>query len=234
MKDHGVPAQLPSTRWTYYVAATGSQTVELDKVKPHLRGGRVEIHLGKTTPSSPNRDSNLDLPVLSSRAQHRSQTVELDKVKPHLPGGRVEIHLGKTTPSSPNQYSNLDLPVLSSRAQHDKATTIATGPKSNFTYLEKPRYIYQWTRRSHFQSKFTCIGVEVDWKTILEKNTLSTPDSDSKLDIPIIGSLVYCWNSVLDHWCLTGIKTSSLLLKAYATGIGRLDIICYLLAVAEM
>nr|CAD7260699.1 unnamed protein product [Timema shepardi] len=30
----------------------------------------MENHLGKTTLSSPDRDSNLDLPVLSSRAQH--------------------------------------------------------------------------------------------------------------------------------------------------------------------
>nr|CAD7265668.1 unnamed protein product [Timema shepardi] len=44
--------------------------VELEEVNPHLRGRRVENHLGKTTPSSPDRDSNLDLPVLSSRAQH--------------------------------------------------------------------------------------------------------------------------------------------------------------------
>nr|CAD7259969.1 unnamed protein product [Timema shepardi] len=44
--------------------------VELEEVNPHLRGGRVENHLGKTTPSSPDRDSNLDLPVLNSRAQH--------------------------------------------------------------------------------------------------------------------------------------------------------------------
>nr|CAD7393356.1 unnamed protein product [Timema cristinae] len=44
--------------------------VELEEVNPHLRGGRVENHFGKTTPSSPDRDSNLDLPVLSSRAQH--------------------------------------------------------------------------------------------------------------------------------------------------------------------
>nr|CAD7423727.1 unnamed protein product [Timema monikensis] len=44
--------------------------VELKEVNPHLRGGRVENHLGKTTPSSPDRDSNLDLPVHSSRAQH--------------------------------------------------------------------------------------------------------------------------------------------------------------------
>nr|CAD7604692.1 unnamed protein product [Timema genevievae] len=35
-----------------------------EEVNPHLRGGRVENHLGKTTPSSPDRDSNLDLPVL--------------------------------------------------------------------------------------------------------------------------------------------------------------------------
>nr|CAD7264984.1 unnamed protein product [Timema shepardi] len=45
-----------------------TQPVGAQEVNPHLRGGRVENHLGKTTPSSPDRDSNLDLPVLSSRA----------------------------------------------------------------------------------------------------------------------------------------------------------------------
>nr|CAD7410694.1 unnamed protein product [Timema poppensis] len=51
--------------------AQGIGKVELEQVNPHLRGGRVENHLGKTTtPSSPDRDSNLDLPVLSGRAQH--------------------------------------------------------------------------------------------------------------------------------------------------------------------
>nr|CAD7203519.1 unnamed protein product [Timema douglasi] len=39
--------------------------------KVELRGGGGENQLGKTTPSSPDRDSNLDLPVLSSRAQQR-------------------------------------------------------------------------------------------------------------------------------------------------------------------
>ncbi|CAG2060631.1 unnamed protein product [Timema podura] len=42
--------------------------LNLEEVNPHLRGGRVENHLGKTTPSSPDRDSNLDLPVLGGRA----------------------------------------------------------------------------------------------------------------------------------------------------------------------
>nr|CAD7452326.1 unnamed protein product [Timema tahoe] len=44
--------------------------LNLEEVNPHLRGGRVENHLGKTTPSSPNRDSNLDLPVLGGLTQH--------------------------------------------------------------------------------------------------------------------------------------------------------------------
>nr|CAD7428003.1 unnamed protein product [Timema monikensis] len=51
--------------------------VELEEVNPHLRGGRVENNLGKTTPSSPDRDSNLDLPVLSSRAQHDKRVSQL-------------------------------------------------------------------------------------------------------------------------------------------------------------
>nr|CAD7573337.1 unnamed protein product [Timema californicum] len=50
---------------------SGLGKVELDEVNPHLRGGRGENHLGKTTPSSPNRDSNFDLLVLSSRASTR-------------------------------------------------------------------------------------------------------------------------------------------------------------------
>nr|CAD7194890.1 unnamed protein product [Timema douglasi] len=48
----------------------GIGKVGSEEVNPHFRVGRVENHLGKTTPSSPNRDSNLDQPILSSRAQH--------------------------------------------------------------------------------------------------------------------------------------------------------------------
>nr|CAD7394469.1 unnamed protein product [Timema cristinae] len=62
---------------TNYVNELGIGMVELEEVNPHLRGGRVENHLGKTTPSSPDRDSNLDLPVLSSRAQHDNRVSQL-------------------------------------------------------------------------------------------------------------------------------------------------------------
>nr|CAD7258957.1 unnamed protein product [Timema shepardi] len=57
--------------------SVGIAKVELEEVNPQLRGGRVENHLGKTTPSSPDRDSNLDLPVLSSRAQHDKRVSQL-------------------------------------------------------------------------------------------------------------------------------------------------------------
>nr|CAD7400949.1 unnamed protein product [Timema poppensis] len=62
---------------TNYANGLGIGKVKLEEVNPHLRGGSVEKHLGKTSPSSPDRDSNLDLPVLSSRAQHEKCVSQL-------------------------------------------------------------------------------------------------------------------------------------------------------------
>nr|CAD7424470.1 unnamed protein product [Timema monikensis] len=59
------------------LSGKGIGKVELEEVNPHLRGGRVENRLGKPTPSSPDRDSNLYLPVLSSRAQHDKRVSQL-------------------------------------------------------------------------------------------------------------------------------------------------------------
>nr|CAD7576664.1 unnamed protein product [Timema californicum] len=65
--------------------------VELEELNPHLRGGRVENHLGKNTPSSLDRDSNLNLPVLSSRAQHDLRMIK-NKVRfRHLKNKRAEM-----------------------------------------------------------------------------------------------------------------------------------------------
>ncbi|CAG2060322.1 unnamed protein product, partial [Timema podura] len=114
--------------------------LNLEEEKPHLSEGRLENHLVKTLPNSPNRDSNLDLPVLSSLAQHETSVLanyttkavkhvllpvqelrrlNLEEVKPHLCEGRVENHLVKTLPNLPNRDSNLNLPVLSNLAQHE-------------------------------------------------------------------------------------------------------------------
>nr|CAD7428475.1 unnamed protein product [Timema monikensis] len=83
--------------------------VELEEVNPHLRGGRVENHLGKTTPSSPDRDSNLDLPVLSSRAQHDKCVSQLRHRGMKKAEFRLNVpvfswkEIGKTTLSTPDR-----------------------------------------------------------------------------------------------------------------------------------
>nr|CAD7574818.1 unnamed protein product [Timema californicum] len=68
---------------TNYANELGIGKVELEEVNPHIRGGRVENQLGKTTLSSPDRDSNLDLPVLSCQAQHDYHVSQL-----HHRGGK--------------------------------------------------------------------------------------------------------------------------------------------------
>nr|CAD7428235.1 unnamed protein product [Timema monikensis] len=71
--------------------------VELEEVNPHLRGGRVENHLGKTTPVHPNKirtsispSSAVELNTTSALA---NDATEAEEVHPHVHGGRVENHL---------------------------------------------------------------------------------------------------------------------------------------------
>nr|CAD7453543.1 unnamed protein product [Timema tahoe] len=52
-----------------------SGRLNIDEVNSHLRGGRVENHLGKTTSSLPERDSNLDLPVVGILALHETSAL---------------------------------------------------------------------------------------------------------------------------------------------------------------
>nr|CAD7403652.1 unnamed protein product [Timema poppensis] len=85
----------------------GIGKVELEDVNPHLRGGRVENHLGKTPPSSPDRDSNLDLPVLSSRAQHDKRVSQL-----RHRGGGEEDYLEKPSLVNPTEIKILGSPVM--------------------------------------------------------------------------------------------------------------------------
>nr|CAD7568292.1 unnamed protein product [Timema californicum] len=66
------------SRMAYSLPTEVGNQVELEEVNPHLRGGRVENHLGRTTPSSPDRDSNLDLPILSGRAHHDKRKISIN------------------------------------------------------------------------------------------------------------------------------------------------------------
>nr|CAD7393566.1 unnamed protein product [Timema cristinae] len=75
--------------------------VELEVVNPHLCGERMDSHLGKTTPSTPDQDLDLDLPVLSSQAKHdkrnlphgMNSTLELGTV---ASGGKKETYFSVT------------------------------------------------------------------------------------------------------------------------------------------
>nr|CAD7593456.1 unnamed protein product [Timema genevievae] len=49
--------------------------LNLEEVNSHLCGGIVENHLVKTTPSSPDQDSDLVLSVLGSLAQHETSVL---------------------------------------------------------------------------------------------------------------------------------------------------------------
>nr|CAD7459209.1 unnamed protein product [Timema tahoe] len=53
-----------------------SQTSQYSEVYLHLRGGRVDNHFGKPTLSTPNRDSNLDLPIINSLVYCESSTLD--------------------------------------------------------------------------------------------------------------------------------------------------------------
>nr|CAD7448027.1 unnamed protein product [Timema bartmani] len=59
----------------------------------------------------------------------------------------------------------------------------------------------QMTVRSGFESRLYLIGSvpAFGWKIILAETTLRTPSRDSNLNIPVIGSLVHCESSALDH-----------------------------------
>nr|CAD7569879.1 unnamed protein product [Timema californicum] len=66
-----VTVQTVARRWTHTVCTSRLVPVScLATARGQGGEGELENHLGKTTPSSPDRDSNLDPPVLSSRAQH--------------------------------------------------------------------------------------------------------------------------------------------------------------------
>nr|CAD7200318.1 unnamed protein product [Timema douglasi] len=91
----------------------GIGKVELQEVNPHLRGGRVENHLGKNTPSSPDRDSNFDLPVLSGRAQHDKRCLTHLKNSSRVRvEGECKTIWERNNLTTPNRNSILDIPAI--------------------------------------------------------------------------------------------------------------------------
>nr|CAD7457012.1 unnamed protein product [Timema tahoe] len=59
----------------WFAVILGLGRLNLEEVDLYLHERRVENHFGKTTPSSPDQDSNLGLPILGSLAQHETSVL---------------------------------------------------------------------------------------------------------------------------------------------------------------
>nr|CAD7589049.1 unnamed protein product [Timema genevievae] len=122
--------------------------LNLEEVNPHLRGGRVENHLGKTTPSSPDRDSNLDLPVLE---------VELNTT------GALANYA--TEAVTENKYWT-GLPRLYHRSIYLSLKLNATNTTRLYAYSTTPLRLRRTTPRSCSQVNFA-FSIECDGRPVI-------------------------------------------------------------------
>nr|CAD7455474.1 unnamed protein product [Timema tahoe] len=94
--------------------------ISSEEVYPHLRGGRVESHLRKTTLNTPDRDSNLDIPVIGSPVYCESNNLNHAATKrPHCSWSRVNVGAVKTL----DVHSGRHLRSLRRNWSHNKRWT---------------------------------------------------------------------------------------------------------------
>nr|CAD7434392.1 unnamed protein product [Timema monikensis] len=167
---------------TNYANGLGIGKVELEEVNPHLPGGRVENHLGKITPSSPDRDSNLDLPVLSSRAQHDKRVSQLR----HRETG-TEV---KWTPISASSFPYLSIDTELKMEENFE--------KENMQLWNEIGYHSVDNRLNKEEVSPHLLGRRVE--NYFEKATSSSPERDSNLDLPVLGGLVQHETSALVNY----------------------------------
>nr|CAD7431280.1 unnamed protein product [Timema monikensis] len=171
--------------------------VELEEVNPHLRGGRVENHLGKTTPSSPDRDSNLDLPVLSSQAQHDKHVSQLR----HRGGSLLVLKREGLKYIALQAYQNV-------REMASSATPGSTNRLSLAMYFCTKQIQGLPKKETNEPLELGSLNLEEvkphscggRVENHFEKTTPCSPKQDSNLDLPVLGSLAQHETSGLaDH-----------------------------------
>nr|CAD7259504.1 unnamed protein product [Timema shepardi] len=168
---------------TNYSNGLGIGKVKLEEVNPHLREGRVENHLGKTTPSSPYRDSNLELPVLSSRAQHDKRVSQL-----RHRGGLVPCSL-----CGIREMALIDIHVTCFGEQRRHPQTVCTA--ISLDTLEQNFYdLYEKMLGT------TPVLITYEDMVMFGKTTPSSLEQDSNLDFPALGSLAQQETSVLANY----------------------------------
>nr|CAD7392361.1 unnamed protein product [Timema cristinae] len=181
----------------------GIGKVELEEVNPHLRGGRVENHLGEKTPVHPTeiRTSISPSPAVELNTKSVLANYDTEAGSYDREGGYTEALMScswllQTGQSAPRGAYDLSLksnkfPDLleDSRKRDSKSDLPITG--NPIKHENDVLNYYPINKCTH-----TCVeGVENHFG----KTTLSTPNQDSNLNLPVIGSLVYCKSSILDH-----------------------------------
>nr|CAD7598704.1 unnamed protein product [Timema genevievae] len=170
------------------------------EIYPHLLGGRVvENHFGKTTLITPNRNSNLDLPVIgrlvyceSSALVTRPPEREKHKSKVNAVG---MIYLRNVYGQSRmDKVSNewvLKEFVLKDDPIDNVTQVISTGRLANLNTLS---ITFLSIDRLNISTPPCMNKVENYFGRII----LNTPERDSNLKLTFIGSLVYCDSEALD------------------------------------
>nr|CAD7587579.1 unnamed protein product [Timema genevievae] len=155
------------------------------EVNPPLRGGRVKNHLGKTTPSSPERNSNLDLPVFDSLSQHETSALANHATEHHVlltvqvirnptssRSGWCDSPLDLSTPS------RLDTPFLMSTSigfESRLRGTTTHGVNSPGCFLSVDGSVQSWTLARMVNRKVhpTEIQTSISPSSAVELNTTS-------------------------------------------------------------
>nr|CAD7445793.1 unnamed protein product [Timema bartmani] len=114
--------------------------------------------------------------------------LNLEEVNPHLRGGSVENHLGKPPPVHPTK-------IRTSISPSSVVELNTTGALVN--------YATKGLVRLYFLEVYLQLPGE-RMENHIGENTLSTPNRESNLYLPVIGSLVYCESSALEHAATRG------------------------------
>nr|CAD7395975.1 unnamed protein product [Timema poppensis] len=174
--------------------------------EPALRKRRVEIHLGKATPSSPKRDSNLDIPVLGSLAQHKtsaSANYATETASPSIPTLAVpqsnhvvsiDYHDRNCTP--PSLFFFVSPGSTLGRTERASWLRKSQACAEKLLSTEQEVNLLRWLHglRRHSRVELDCGqqgygGSDSGWgdwgKKIRKKPPTNTLDRDSNPDIPI-------------------------------------------------
>nr|CAD7437856.1 unnamed protein product [Timema bartmani] len=173
------------------------------RILTNLREGRMENNLGNTISSTPNRDSNTDLPVIGSIIYCESDASDHVITEPVVAVAQIKPDHREIAQSNSVSVTRLTIqrglnPVHPTEIRTSISPSSAVELNTTSALANYATEAGESKGLGRFRGSILHICVERNWKTILEK----PPHRDFDLNIPVIGSLVYCENSAF-HLAVT-------------------------------